>query len=94
MSQRPVLPFSIPLLMLDIVGTLLMMLGLATHFADLDLLPPALAQWALPMAVAGFALTLPFGIDTLRRVKARAHAAKPAQPAAARRTQPSAVRRG
>lgn len=87
MSRSAELPFSIPLLLLDALGTLLLAAALATHFAGLQLLPAVLAGWALPLAGVGFVLTIPFALDMLRRAKAR-------QRARAGQAQEPAVRRG
>lgn len=78
MSASRNLPFSIPLLLLDAVGVLLMGAGLATHFAALPLLPAVLAPWALQVAGFGFLLHIPFTLDLLRRARARQQAAQPA----------------
>ena len=86
MSRSAGLPFSIPLLLLDALGTLLLAASLATHFAGLQLLPAVLAGWALPLAGIGFALTIPFALDILRRAKARQQGkAEPSQDPAVRR---------
>lgn len=87
MSRPHGLPFSIPLLILDMLGALLMAAALVSHFGDLQLLPAPLLPWALPLAGIGFALTIPFALDMVRRAKAR-------QRAGAGQPQDSAVRRG
>jgi hypothetical protein len=86
------LPFSIPLLILDGVGMLLLVAGLATHFAGMALLPEVLRPWALYVAGFGFLLHIPFTLDMLRRGMARRQAAQGAD-AAAPRPQAPAVRR-
>ena len=61
------LPFPIKLLVLDMLGLVLVGLGLAHHFAGLDFLPDGLRfeNSGLFMAVAGFALMLPLMLHVL-----------------------------
>ncbi|WKE64579.1 chemotaxis protein [Gallaecimonas kandeliae] len=71
-SAKPRPP--IPLLLLDMVGVLLLGLGLGEHFGDLGLVPPSLRfpHFDIALMAAGALLMLPFISWTLKRALGKA----------------------
>lgn len=63
----------LPLMLLDFFGVLLVGLGMAMHFAELELLPPEwrFEQDSLVLILVGFALMLPAVIHLLKSVRNR-----------------------
>ncbi|WP_341503702.1 hypothetical protein [Gallaecimonas sp. GXIMD4217] len=71
---NPKLP--LPIIIIDMVGVLLLGLGLAERFGQLELVPPSLrfAQYDLVLMVLGGLMMLPVLIWTLKRAL---HAGRP-----------------
>lgn len=69
MNTRLPLPF----ILLDFLGVLLVGLGMAMHFAEVDILPARwrFAQDGLVLIVVGFALMLPAIVHLLKHIRQR-----------------------
>ncbi len=73
MAQEASLKLPINLILLDGVGVVLLALGLAEHFAGLDVLPTALSfeYRAYVLMAAGVVLMLPLVLYMLNLVRSR-----------------------
>jgi len=61
MNERIHLPVPVYYLLLDAIGTILLGLGLAKYFADLDIVPPVMRfeNYAVAFMVFGIVIMLP-----------------------------------
>lgn len=79
MEQKRKLVMPLKLVLLDVVGTAMVGLGVAKHFANVDLIPAALRfeNYGITFVVAGVALMAPLILHLIGAARQKGHAREP-----------------